>query len=364
MIKEHAEVASSQAPRAPAVTREQKWGEWSQQETTDFLPDVIEHFLLSLRAQQTRKAYARNIKEFLDFCKDDVNFLPTSLSQITEKLLLLWQEYLERKHQRNKRINGHFQKGRVVTTTVARKLSAVSSLLEFALKRNIIQKNPAKLLTRPRIKRQSRTNALSVEEAQKLLNHCKQCYLEAQTSAEMLPRTKASLHLRYAVLHTLFTVGMRVDELCELRMRDVERGVTAQGMARIHLVTKGGEAHSPIVSSETIAVIDCYIAAFRHGAQAEDYLFLRVQKQEKMQKLTQVAVYMMIVKAAQESGLAKHITPHSARATVATLLHRSGVPLGHIQDLLNHKQVQTTALYIKKSDDEVDAAALKLPYLK
>ncbi|MCA2961301.1 MAG: tyrosine-type recombinase/integrase [Silvanigrellales bacterium] len=324
---------------------------WAQAELTDALTDVLGHFLLSLRSPNTRRCYLRDTKDFLEFL-DSKNIHVTRVSEITERMLMAWQEHLSAVHSRYVG-----SRRRVVQSSVARKLSSVSSLLDFALKRKLIERNVADLLNRPKVKRESRTNAFTREEVRLVLSLCrnKRDALHAEGG-----RPYRSWALRYAVLGTLFSVGMRVDELCELRIGDIE---TTPEFTRLHMTAKGSESHAPIIHAETAALLATYLQEFRTDAPRDAFVFVRAQNVRTESRLTQAAVFDMVTEVAREAGITKRVSPHSCRATLATLLHNGGVPIGHIQDLLNHKQITTTALYIKKAEELQEAAATKINVL-
>lgn len=325
-------------------------GAWSQQETSTVFADVLAHFLLSLQSDHTRKNYSRDIEEFYMFCRE-LGIEPQHITDITEKTILLWHKNLNERHTQYVE-----SRRRTVQSTIARKLSSVSSLLTFAFKRGLLQKNVALHVTRPKVKRESKTNALTADETKLLLRTA----LDQATNADPQTRQYKSNKLRYAVLYTLFSVGMRVDELCELRIADLE--VTPQ-FARLHMTAKGGETHSPIIHEKSLGVLQNYIEEFRKNISTQDYLFVRVQNVKTQSKLTQAAVYLMISELGKLAGINKRISPHSCRATLATLLHNKGVPIAQIQDLLNHKQITTTAIYIKKAQELDEAAATKIDIL-
>lgn len=328
-----------------------KLGEWSQTETSTRIADAIAHFLLTLRSPHTRRNYGRDIKEFLDFA-GHVQAPVADLKDITEKLVLLWNENLLRQHALS-----DDARRRVVYTSIARKLCSLSSLLEFAKQRQLIDDNVLDRIPRPKIKRTSKTNALTYDEVQAILALLEQ---KRNSVAQLQPLQVRSAYLWHTVFATLFTVGMRVDELCELRIADLEETAT---FARLHMTAKGGEVHSPIIHPKTLSILKQYISHCRPHASPNALLFVRAQSTSAEAKLTQSAVYQMLQKTAQEAGIEKHISPHSCRATLATLLHKQGVPIGQIQDLLNHKQITTTAIYLKKADEMEDAAALKIDLL-
>ena len=326
-------------------------GRWSQSETTTLFADVLAHFLLSCRSPHTRRNYGRDIREFYEFAKS-VGAHVEHIADVTEKLALLWEKQLTDQH--SKYLGS---RRRVVQTSIARKLSALSSLLTFAQKRKLLDRNCMENLSRPRIKRESKTNAFTADEVKQVLARAE---LELSNCDPKDQRGRASKKLRYVVLYTLFSVGMRVDELCELRIGDLEVTPT---FTRLHMTSKGGETHSPIIHERTLRYLQEYISEFRAGKSNENLLFVRAQKVSSEVKLTQGAVYGMITELARAAGISKKVSPHSCRATLATLLHHRGIPIGQIQELLGHKQITTTAIYIKKANELSEAAATKIDIL-
>lgn len=327
-------------------------GEWAQRDLSDFLPDVVAHFLLSLRSDHTRRNYARDLQEFIEFLRLQLGINIQSIKEITEKMVMLWNQQLNNQHSQYVG-----SRARVIQSSVARKLCSLSSLLNFAKKRRLIDVNCMDLLSRPKIKRESKTNALTADELKSILSLAE---LDAMASKDVSLIKYRSAKLRYAVLFTLLSVGMRVDELCELRIGDFEQ--TPQ-FSRLHMTAKGGETHSPIIHENTVAVLQAYISEFRAHASQHDLLFVRAHRTKVENKLSQVAIYDMITALAARANIEKKVSPHSCRATLATLLHHSGVPIGQIQDLLNHKQITTTAIYIKKANEVDEAAATKIDIL-
>lgn len=323
--------------------------EWATRETTSAISDLITHFLLSCRSTHTRRAYALDIRNFLEFA-NRIGVSVRDAHDITEKLSLLWQEELREKHSRYQGA-----KRRVVQTSVARHLSAISSLLDFALKRGLIEKNCLKLVARPKIKRESKTNALTPNELKEILRVALESVKVASANNNYKKYRRA--RLEYVVIYTLLSVGMRVDELCELRIGDFEE--TPQ-FAKLHMTSKGGETHSPIIHENTAALIREYLNEFRADGIESDFLFSPKGRGPLCKKITQPIIFKLIQALTKAAGIDKHLSPHSCRATLATLLHNNGVPIGQIQDLLNHKQITTTAIYIKKSQELQESAATKI----
>ena len=323
------------------------WQEWIKQDCSAQIEDVVFHFLMSLRCENTRTNYARDLREFFKFIKS-MHITITEISQVNEKMILLWREELGNRHFIHEGNRKH-----TVNSSIARTMCALSSCLEFALKRGLIQKNPARLVELPRVKQEGKTNALSENEVKEVLALAKNKMEEkAQTD-----RSYRSNAMNYAIISTLLSVGMRVDELCELRIGDIE---IQPEYTRLHMRVKGGECHSPIIHPHTVQVLQEYIEKFRMKASRDDFLFTRAQNTSKRNKLGRSSVARLLQKLIKEAKIEKRISPHSCRATLATLLHKKGVPIGEIQDLLNHKKITTTSLYIKKADEKQKSAAIKL----
>ena len=339
---------------------------WAQQALSAALPDVVAHFLLSLRAAQTRISYAASLREFFEFAHTQQLSMST-INDITEPVVLAWLACLKQKHSRSQG-----PRVRAVQATVARKLSTLSSLLEFSRKRSLVKINCVDLVSRPKLKCESKTNAFTPDEIERVLSAlsdacrvtstCKASSPHASEKSAKGEKNKHltaqnSAYLRLAVLQTLFSVGMRVEELCTLRIADFEDVPHAP---RLHLRTKGGEHHAPFLHDSTARILRIYLAQFRAHAPSDAPLFIRAQDVREVTFLHRSSVFDMVKEAALLAGIDKKVSPHSCRATLATLLHNQGVPMGQIQDLLNHKQITTTALYVKKAQEVEHAAALKL----
>lgn len=308
------------------------------------IQSLLESFLSTFQSQNTKKSYGNDLKEFFLFCQNDINLQIENPDQITEKLVFVWQKKL----------------APLSNATAARKIAALSSFLEFLRRKKIISKNFMKDLNRPKVEKTGKTNVLSKQELEQIL----MCALK---NAEFYQGKKQGLHkiwfLRYTVLYTLFSVGMRVEELCSLKIKDLE--ALQDDNWRLHMIAKGQETHAPIIHKKTAHLLKDYIQQFRSFAQKDDFLFVSstLQNDNLHTPLHRTSVFHMIKICAKEAGIEKNISPHSCRATLATLLHQNGVPIAQIQSLLNHKQMTTTSIYIKKSDELAQAAATKIDLL-
>lgn len=342
---------------------------WAAQPVTAALADVLAHFLLTQRSPHTRAAYARDIVEFVEYITSTQTPLQW-VSEITERHVLLWKEHLAQKHARF-----DDSKRRVANASVARKLCTLSSFLDFALKKALIQENPMELVQRPKVRRQSHATVLTSEEMSLILKTAQRrihehSFNNAESSAHQNANVSRSnkkqrellhkLEMEWCILVLLFTVGMRVSELCQLRLSDL----TLDGdLLRLTLIAKGARKHAPLIHPETSRVLIRYIENYRAGADAQEPVFMAQRTvQGKILPIHRSSVFRIVRDAAQRAGIQKSFSPHGCRATLATQLHLAEIPVVEIQTLLNHAQVTTTQLYLHRIDETKEAAALKLPW--
>lgn len=315
-------------------------GAWLQSSDLRGTKEPLDHFLLQFASEHTRRNYRADLESFFCFWESFASESVTELDGFNEKHILVWLEQFKQ------------------SATRARKLASLGSFFSFCERRGWRRENPCRLLKSPKVRHRKSAQALTEEEVEVLLTHLyRKAFSQVRTGRHAARQKKTDL-LRFTVIHTLFSVGMRVDELCELRICDLE---ITDAAARLKFVTKGGEEHRVIIAPQCLEVIRFYLTELRAMHSPTDFLFQRVQQSRTQAKLTQTTVYQMINESAQEAGINKSLSPHSARATVATVLHRKGTPLGFIQTLLNHKQITTTAKYVKKANERNESAALKAP---
>ncbi len=304
--------------------------------------EIFDWFIQSFKSENTKQSYSKDLEGFFLFSYRVLKIKITTLQQITERLIILWKESFSS----------------FSISSVARKLSSLSSFLTFSKKRGLIDSNVLELIKKPKINKLGKTNVLNQEEILKLLEFAKKQF---QISKSKKSRSYCVWRLRYTVMYTLFSVGMRAEELCELKIKSLEN---VGQFWRLHMVTKGNITHSPIIHSNTAQVLLDYKNEFRSEAGLQDYFFIRSQLSKNLTKLNRISVFDMVKVSVKESCIFKEISPHSFRATLATLLHLQGVPIIQIQNLLNHKLTSTTSIYIKKASELTESATQSIEFLE
>ena len=155
-----------------------------------------------------------------------------------------------------------------------------------------------------------------------------------------------------AILATLYGAGLRVSEVTNLRVADLDR-------QRKIISVRGGKGRKDrqVMLSEPLREV---LVAYWRWARPTDWLF---PGEKPGRPLTREAVFDACRKAARRAGIAKPVHPHSLRHAFATHLLDDGVSLPVIQALMGHNHVTTTARYLHVSDAAIRATRSPLEML-
>ena len=160
-------------------------------------------------------------------------------------------------------------------------------------------------------------------------------------------------HRNRAIIEVLFSCGLRVSELVNLKLSDLyieEQYVRVMG--------KGSKERLVPISPRAIRELDLWFAVRREMTikpGEEDYVFLN----RRGAHLTRVMILIMIKKQAEVAGIRKTISPHTLRHSFATALLEGGADLRVIQALLGHESIGTTEIYT-----HIDTTALRREILE
>ncbi len=207
----------------------------------------------------------------------------------------------------------------------ARIISGIKQFYTFLLLENHIREDPSELLEQPKIGLKL-PEILHIEEIDSLI-------------AAVDVSTKQG-HRNRAILETLYSCGLRVSELVNLRFSDL---YFDEGFIRV--IGKGNKERLVPVSRSVEKEIKLYSEHIRRHQDIakgdENVVFLN----RRGAKLTRVMIFTIIKDLAKEIGLKKNISPHTFRHSFATHLIEGGANLRAIQEMLGHESIATTEIY-------------------
>ena len=162
---------------------------------------------------------------------------------------------------------------------------------------------------------------------------------EVDTLEDSIDRSKWEGQRNRAIIEVLFSCGLRVSELVNLKLTDLY--LTEQ---YVRVFGKGSKERLVPISPRAIRELQLWFMdrnqmVIKPGE--EDYVFLN----RRGAHLTRVMILIMIKRQAEVAGIAKTISPHTLRHSFATALLEGGADLRAIQALLGHESIGTTEIY-------------------
>ena len=254
----------------------------------------------------TLEAYQHDLQYLLDYCEKESK-MPTDLQ--LEDL----EHFAATIHEHG-----------VGPTSQARILSGVRSFYRFLLLDGYIENDPTELLESPRLG-EHLPEVLSTKEVDQL-----------EASIDL---SKKEGQRNLAIIEVLFSCGLRVSELVNLKLSDL---YLQEGYIRV--VGKGNKERLVPISEKAIRELGNWFydrneMIIKPGEQ--DYVFLN----RRGAHLTRTMILIMIKRQAVEAGIKKTISPHTLRHSFATALLEGGADLRAIQSMLGHEDIGTTEIY-------------------
>ena len=209
--------------------------------------------------------------------------------------------------------------------SIARMHSALRSFFRFLVLDGYLESDPAELLESPKIGKHLPT-VLTLEE------------VDAVIAAIDLSQPHG--HRDRAMIEMLYSCGLRVSELCSLKMSDL---YLEEGFLRV--TGKGNKQRLVPISPRAIKELELWFAERRMLTPKpgeEDYVFISHQRRKHLSRIT---VFHNIKEYSAMAGITKTISPHTFRHTFATHLLEGGANLRAIQAMLGHESISTTEIY-------------------
>jgi integrase/recombinase XerD len=207
----------------------------------------------------------------------------------------------------------------------ARIISGIKHFFLFLILEDVLKEDPSELIEMPKLGMKL-PEVLDVEEIEDLL--------------ASIDLSKNEGHRNKAIIETLYSCGLRVSELVNLKFSDL---YFDEGFIRV--LGKGNKQRLVPVSEQVEHEIHLYTENIRNHqnikAGNENYVFLN----RRGAKLTRNMIFIMIKNCADSIGLKKSISPHTFRHSFATHLIEGGANLRAIQEMLGHESITTTEIY-------------------
>lgn len=146
------------------------------------------------------------------------------------------------------------------------------------------------------------------------------------------------------IIWTLYTTGLRISELVSLNKEDIVKNGNI--VSEFIVNGKGNKERIIYLKPSTQKCLKTYL-----GMQINTKGPLFTHGQNK--RLTRTAIWKMINTAAKNTGLGKKIGPHNLRHSYAVHILKKDVPIRYIQDLLGHSNLNTTMIYTKVSNNDL-----------
>lgn len=289
------------------------------------MQEQVSQFLASLTTQHNRSAntiiaYRNDLAQFLLYLERYTSSIGSEILSWADIDAAVLQAYTRACQEQD-----------YTSSTVARKVAAVKSLFKYLHATALIEQDFAENLRPPKVEK-NLPHAIRPEEILKLL-------------AEPTKQYSAQALRDKALLETLYATGMRVTELVNLNITDIDLAAKS-----IHCAE--GSKRKRIIAIDELAAeaLARYIADGRINLQintTEIALFLN----HRGQRLTRQGLWLIIKRYVQQLDIKATVTPHTLRHSFAAHLLNAGADLRDVQARLGHTSLSTTQVYRQVSNE-------------
>lgn len=272
--------------------------------------NLIDDFAAYLRLERglssnTVSSYCSDILKFQFFLNGELSLTQASSRDVEDFLKSAVESGISRRSQ-------------------ARMLSSLRALYKFFEIESLCNSNPAERVDSPKIARYL-PGVLSIEEVVKII--------------ESVDLSLPEGHRNRAILELLYSCGLRVSELVNLRMSDV---FPKEGFVRV--LGKGDKQRLVPLGEPAAEALGFYLekrAAIKIKSKYAEYIFLN----RRGSALTREMIFLIVKQHASVAGINKSVSPHTFRHSFATHLVENGADLRVVQEMLGHESILTTEIY-------------------
>jgi integrase/recombinase XerD len=276
---------------------------------------------------------------FLNHCKVEKGLSANTIAAYKRDLAKLTAFVNKRKlelaaigHDHIVEFLGDLYRQKLDSRSVARHLVSVRNLFRFALMEELIKDDPTLNLESPKM-RKSLPSYLRPEDVDRLLS-------QADLS-------KPSGLRDQAILDMLYSTGLRVSELADLCVSDLD-----MKMGCLRCVGKGDKERLVPVGRKALASVQQYLEASRPallGGQSTRQLFLS----RRGKRMGRIAIWRILSEYGRRAGIRGKLSPHKLRHSFATHLLERGADLRSVQLMLGHADISTTQIYTHVIEDRL-----------
>lgn len=277
---------------------------------------ALDDFILYLAserglAKKTLEAYSHDVRLLIEFIHSKSNI--NEFCDVTRHQLV---DFIAQMHDK-----------KYAATSIHRTLIAIKRLFRYLKREKYIPTNITLYLDSPK-KWYTLPEVLTHAEVENLLE-------------QPDPNTQEGARDR-AILELLYASGLRVSELCNLNIQDVDD-------EQVRVFGKGRKERLVPINQSVVLAIDHYLSAYREDQ--EQALFL-----DKGNRVTRQIVWSLTKLYAKKAGILKNIHPHTLRHSFATHLLDNGADIRVIQEMMGHANIASTDKYMHLSCNQIHAA--------
>ena len=213
----------------------------------------------------------------------------------------------------------------IASSSQARIISGIRAFYHYLSLEDVIKNDPSQFLELPKLARKL-PEVLSLSDINNMISQ--------------IDLSKTHGHRDKAILETLFSCGLRVSELVNLKISNLYFKEKF-----IKVVGKGNKERLVPIGSYAIKAIDLYLNGSRLSRPIHpkftDFVFLN----HLGSSFSRISVFNLIKNLAKKTGIRKNISPHTFRHSFATCLVDGGADLRAVQQMLGHESITTTEIY-------------------
>lgn len=268
------------------------------------------------------------IASFLDFCRIEKGLSRTTISAYAADLKrfassLRPADLVESTEAVRRYVDSLYQAG-MASRSIARHITTLRNFYAHLVENGAVEKDPTAHLAAPR-QWQSLPKYLNKKQIDDLLAAC-------DSSKPQGTRDRAMLELLYAS-------GLRVSELCGVRMSELD-----PNMGVLRVTGKGNKQRMVPVGKSALLAVERYLGDGRPRllkGRASPFLFVT----NRGGAMTRQAFWQLLGGYGKKAGIFHDLTPHVLRHTFATHLLEGGADLRSLQSMLGHSDISTTQIY-------------------